>query len=157
MSAPRTLPFRLRLPGWDKLDWEGARSVAARVEGRLHLVGGMLVIEWAVTEKTQRVALDGITSRVEVLPLEMIELPVAELVDLRLVGGWWAPRLDLRARRLDAFDGIPTARPGVITLRIRRQDRQLAAEMAAEIERLHAQAMVNGETDPLRLDPGAQS
>ena len=93
MSAPRTLPFRLRLPGWDKLDWEGARSVAARVEGRLHLVGGMLVIEWAVTEETQRVALDGILSKVEVLPLETIELPVVELVDLRLVGagghlGW---------------------------------------------------------------------
>ena len=157
MSAPRTLPFRLRLPGWDKLDWEGARSVAARVEGRLHLVGAMLVIEWAVTEETQRVALDGILSKVEVLPLETIELPVVELVDLRLVGGWWAPRLELRARRLDAFDGIPTARPGVITLRIRRQGRRLAAEMAAEIERLRTRTMRNGETDPLRLDRGAPS
>jgi hypothetical protein len=107
--------------------------------------------------ETQRVALDGILSKVEVLPLETIELPVVELVDLRLVGGWWAPRLELRARRLDAFDGIPTARPGVITLRIRRQDRRLAAEMAAEIERLRTRTMRNGETDPLRLDRGAPS
>jgi hypothetical protein len=54
-----------------------------------------------------------------------------------------ARRLKLRARRLDAFDGVPAARPGNISLRIRRRDRHLAAAMVEAIEEARASILAD--------------
>jgi len=129
------LPFRLRVPGIDKIDLQGIRSISYRVEGLLHLDGSTVALEWAGTRKTEWVALGRVTDEVDRSPLARVELPASAIAGARVHGGWWAPRLELRARSLAVFDGIPGARPGVLRLRISRRDREHASAMAAAIVR----------------------
>ena len=133
MSRPEPLPFRLRVPGRDAVDGDGAWQISYRIEGLLHLVGGTVTFEWFGTRHTQQVSFAGAVDDNEPLPTEWLDVPVELITEARL-RGWWAPRMGLRAGRLDAFDGVPSARPGMLTLRIHRRDRELAARMAEAIE-----------------------
>ena len=138
MPRAEPLPFRLSVPGRDTIDADGARSVSYRLEGFLHLVGDLLTVEWTGTESTQQVSFTGVKDHVDPLPVEWLEIPVDWITEVRLRGGWWRPRLELRAGRLDAFEDIPSARAASITLRIRRRDRELAGQMAVAIDRARA-------------------
>ena len=151
MPGAEPLPFRLPVPGRDTIDGDGARSVSYRLEGFLHLVGSTLTVEWTGTKSTQQISFRGVKDHVDHLPVEWHEVPVGWITDARLRGGWWRPRLELRAPRLDAFEGIPSARAGSITLRIRRRDRELAGQMAVAIDR--ARADVAGAAAEDRLPP----
>ncbi len=133
MSLNDPLPFRLKITGEDTLDWRGARSISYRLDGLLHLVGEMLTFEWAATRHTQRVSLSGVKDEVDESPVGTIEIPRRWIARARVRGGWWAPRLQLWAQRIDAFDGIPGARPGTLTLRIHRHDRTHAHAIAEAI------------------------
>jgi hypothetical protein len=154
MSRPEPVPFRVVLPRRDTLDLDGARSVSYRGDGLLHLQDHILTLEWAGTERTQRVAFTGIRTTSDVLPVELLDVPVSWLAEARLTGGWWAPRLRLRARRLDAFDGVPGAQPGTIVLPIRRRHRALAAALLAAMAEAMEGGLVEG-TEQLELDQGA--
>ena len=121
------LPFQLPLPGRDTLGLDGARSESYRVHGLLHCDGETLTFEWSTSAHVENVSLLGVDVDDEVSPAELWDVPVAWIAEVRITGGWWAPRLYLRARRIDAFDGIPGAQPGTITLRFRRRDRAIAA------------------------------
>jgi hypothetical protein len=140
------LPFRLRVPGQDVIDSEGVWSISYRGEGLLHLEGGTLTFEWTATRTTERVSVKGFGTDVERSPIGALEVPADWIISVRLRGGWWRPRLELRARRLDAFDGFPGSRAGVITLKIRRRDREHAGALVAAID--HARAAAP------RLEPG---
>lgn len=135
MTQIHPLPFRLRVPGQDVIDTEGVWSISYRGEGLLHLGEETLTFEWATTRRTERVAITGVGTDVEHSPIGTLEVPVDWITGARLRGGWWWPRLELRARRLDAFEGFPGGRPGVVTLKIRRRDREQAREMIAAIDR----------------------
>jgi hypothetical protein len=148
------LPFRLRVPGQDVIDSEGVWSISYRGEGLLHLEGGTLTLEWTATRTTERVSVKGIGTDVERSPIGTLEVPADLIISVRLRGGWWWPRLELRARRLDAFDDFPGSRPGVVTLKIRRRDREQAGVFVAAID--HARAVTplpEGHDEP-RLEPG---
>ncbi len=134
MSLIDPLPFRLRVPGIDKIDLQGVRSISYRVEGLLHFDGKTVLLEWAGTRKTEWVALGSVTDETDRSPVASRELPASAIIKARMFGGWWAPRLELRARSLDVLDGIPGARPGVVRLKIRRRDRKHAAAMVAALE-----------------------
>ncbi len=140
LDTSEPLPFRLRVPGKDTLDERGIRSVSYKVEGLLYLGGGILTLEWTGTRQVERVSLSGVRTDVKLLPLDALEIPVGWIRDARLRGGWWMPRLALRARRLDAFDGAPGARPGGITLWLKRRDRALARELLVALELARADA-----------------
>lgn len=127
------LPFRLKVPGEDTLDRRGARSISYRLHGLLQVAGEMLTFEWAATRRTQRVSLTGVKDEVGESPVGVIEIPRGWITRARVRGAWWAPRLRLWARRIDAFDGIPGARPGTLTLRIHRHDRAYAHAIAEAI------------------------
>jgi len=148
------LPFRLRVPGQDVIDSEGVWSISYRGEGLLHLDGATLTLEWAATRTTERVAVTGVGTDVEHSPIGTLELPVDWIIGVRLRGGWWWPRLELRARRLDAFDGFPGSKPGMITLKIRRRDRDHAAALVAAIDIERAAVSLPTERDEPRLGPG---
>jgi hypothetical protein len=47
MALDHPLPFRLKIPGEDTLDWRGARSISYRLDGLLHVVGDVITFEWA--------------------------------------------------------------------------------------------------------------
>jgi hypothetical protein len=127
------VPFRIPLPGKDTLDLDGARSVTARVEGLLHLDTDVLSIEWRRLEHVEEVTLGSVSIDDDATLPEWIDIPLTWLADARLSGGWWAPRLRLRMRRLDAFDALPGAKQGEVTVRIARGDRALAAAFADAI------------------------
>ncbi len=122
------------MPGQDVIDAEGIWSISYRGVGLLHLDEGILTLEWAATRRTERVAVTGVGTDVERSPIATLEVPVEWIAGVRLRGGWWLPRLELRGRRLDVFEGIPGARPEVVRLRIRRRDRAHARAFAAAIE-----------------------
>lgn len=128
--APEPVPFRVSMPGSDTLGLEGARSVSVRVEGLLRVEGASLRVEWRIVRHVEQVSLTSIDVNDESTPIESIDIPIDEIADARLTGGWWAPRLRMRARKLDAFDGVPGAGPGTIMLRIARRDRRLATTLA---------------------------
>lgn len=134
MTRPEPLRFRLRVPGRDAVDSEGAWQISYRIEGLLHLVGATVTFEWSGTRHTQQVSLSGVVDDKESLPNEWLDVPAAFITEARLRRGWWATHLELRARQLDAFEGVPSARAGALTLLIHRRDRELAAKMAASIE-----------------------
>ena len=134
MSDVNPLPFRIRVPGHDAIDSQGIVSISIKLEGLLHVSGGVVSLEWSATRKVEAVSLSGITDEVDHSPLGACEFPVSLLLEARLRGGWWAPRLELRASRLDAFEGIPTAQNGTAMLRIRRSDRENARAVCASIE-----------------------
>ncbi len=152
MPRAEPLPFRLSVPGRDTIDADGARSVSYRLEGFLHIVDSILTVEWTGTESTQQVSFTSVTDHVDPLPVEWLEIPVDWITEVRLRGGWWRPRLELRARRLDAFEGIPSARAGSITLRIRRRDRELAGQIAVAIDCARADIAVAAGEDRLPLE-----
>ena len=131
--AAEPVPFGLPLPGRDTLDFEGARSEWHRVQGLLHLEGDSITFEWSTTQHVEHVSLSGVHIDDEATPPELLSVPVAWIGEARVAGGWWAPRLILRARRLDAFDGMPGAVLGTVVLRIARRDRAIAAAMVAAL------------------------
>ena len=148
MSLIDPLPFRLRVPGIDKIDLQGIRSISYRVEGLLHVDGNTVVLEWAGTRKTEWVALGSVTDEVDRSPVARREVPVSAIIKVQLRGGWIAPRLELHARNLDVFEGVPGARPGVIRLKIRRRDRKQAAVVAAVLDRAR-RLPEPGDVDPM--------
>jgi hypothetical protein len=128
-----SVPFQVALPGHDTLDFDEVRSESYRVHGLLHLDEDILTFEWSTSLRVERVSFAGVEVDDDVTEPEFLEIPVAWIAEARVTGGWWAPRLRLRGRRLDAFDGVPGADLGKLVLRIARRDRALAAAMAAAL------------------------
>lgn len=127
------LPFHLPLPGRDVVDLDLVRSEWYRVQGLLHCDGETLTFEWSTVAHVEDVSFSGVDVDDQVSPAELWDVPAAWIAEVRITGGWWAPRLHLRARRIDAFEGIPGATPGAISLRFRRRDRAIAAALVDAI------------------------
>ena len=132
------LPFRLGVPGDDVIDSDGVRSVSYRVEGLLHLVDDTLSFEWTATETTEEVSGSRIGTVVDHSPIGRLDVPAGWIAEVRLRWAAWLPRLVFRGRRLDAFEGMPCAKRGGITLKIRRRFRKQAEAMVAAIEQARA-------------------
>ena len=129
------LPFRIAVPGRDKLGLDGARSFSWKIRGLLHHEVTQLAIEWEGTRTIEGLTLGGVINRVEPMPAEVLEVPIELVAEAWLTGGWWWPRFILRGRRLDAFDGLPGAVAGRAVLRIEPRHRDLARAIAAELNR----------------------
>jgi hypothetical protein len=134
MSSFDPLPFRIRVPGYDSIDTQGIVSISIKLEGLLSLFDDVLSLEWTATRQVESVSLSGIRDEVDESPVGRCEIPLSAVLEARLCGGWWAPRLELRARTLDAFEEVPTAKRGVARLRIRRSDRKHARVLCTAIE-----------------------
>ena len=132
--ALEPLPFSIRLPNDDHFGLTGTESTKFRIDGLLHITEPSLFVEWAETRTIERFSLGRVGTDIEELPVEMLEIPLDWISALRLIGGWWAPRIQLQARRLDAFESIPGGHPGSVTLWIKRRDRDLAREIGAAFE-----------------------
>jgi len=133
MTCTDPLPFRISVPGYDSFDSDGILSITIKLEGLLSLLEDRVSLEWSAIKEVDSVSFDGISADVDESPVARCEIPFAHIFDARVVGGWWVPRLVLRARSLRAFEDIPTAQNGVAKLRIRRKDRARAREICAAI------------------------
>ncbi len=127
------LPFRLKRPGWDSLAFSGIESVSHRADGILRLTEQGVTLEWAEVQTIEQVSLERVGTDVIELPPEWLELPNERLAGAWLTGGWWSPRLDLRARDAEDFEGVPGVRGVTLGLQIHRRDRPLAGAIARAI------------------------
>jgi hypothetical protein len=134
MDTDIPLPFRLEIPDDDSLGLGGLRSVSYKVDGLLHVGDDTLTFEWVARRHTESIGFSGVKDEVDESPIGRAEVPLHEITQVRLRGWWWAPRLDLYSRHLDAFDRIPGAQGSVFTLRLRRHDRAQAAAAVRAIE-----------------------
>lgn len=128
------LPFSLRVPKRDRVTLLGFESVKSQVTGLLHFEEDTLIFEWQIREKTERFGFEGIGNEYETLPTEAIEVPAEWIAEIRVRSFVVINFIQFRARRLDAFDGMPTAGGGLITLRIAMKDRHAIPGMVAAIE-----------------------
>lgn len=127
------LPFRIDPGGRDIIGFDGIESVTTRLDGFLYLTDRAVALEWSGKQTIQRVSLDRVGTDVDDLPLEEFELPFARITGAWVLGGWWRPRLELRARHDGDLDGVPSTRGVTLSLRIRGRNRELARAIAAEI------------------------
>lgn len=134
MTHVDPLPFQIKVPGYDAFDAQGILSITIKLEGLLNVTDEVVLLEWKATRQIDSVSLSGIRDEVDESPVGRCEIPVDLILEARLRGGWWSPRLELRARRLDVFQDIPTAQNGIAKLRIRRHDRNRARTVCAAIE-----------------------
>lgn len=128
------LPFRLPVPGHDDIDGLEVVSVSAKIDGLAHWADGVLTLEWAETQHIDEVSFARVRSDIVAQPPLAVDIPIDTLAGATVAGGWWRPRVELRARYLDAFANIPGARPGRVTLRIKRRDRALAKQLVAVLQ-----------------------
>ena len=135
------LPFRLKRPGWDTMGFSGIESVSHRADGLLRLSDHGITLEWAEVQTVEQLSFDRVGTDVNQLPAEWLELPLDRLTGAWLVGGWWLPRLELRARSMEDFKDVPGVRGVTLTLRIQRRDRPLAQAITAALtSRIQARA-----------------
>lgn len=142
------LPFRLHPTGSDTIGFEGIESVSYRLNGLLRLADRSVTLEWTGTRTTEQVSLDKVGTDVDKLPLQWFELPFGRIAGAWVIGGWWGPRLELRARGFDDLDGMPSKRGVTLRLRIQRRDRGLARAIALEIEARAAATVLAFENRP---------
>ncbi len=127
------LPFRLKRPGWDSMGLGGIESVSHRADGVLRLTEEGVTLEWAEVQTVEEVSLERVGTDVRALPPEGLDVPIERLAGAWLVGGWWSPRRELRAREGEDFEAVPGVRGVTLSLRIHRRDRPLAAAIARAI------------------------
>lgn len=121
------------MPGHDAIDGLEVVSVWVKVEGMAHWSDGVLTLEWSETQHIDEVSLSKVRSDVVAQSPLAIDISVDVLADATVLGAWWRPRVELRARYLDAFANVPGARPGRLILRIARRDRALAKRLVASL------------------------
>jgi hypothetical protein len=134
VAAPAPVPFRIKLPTEEVVEFTTYREVTTRVEGLLHLEEGQVVLEWAMRREVQEVGLSGVVQENEAFDPEVAELPLSWITSATLAGGIISPRLVLRGRSLQVFAGIPGAKGAEISLHYTRNDRMLAVAMVRAIE-----------------------
>jgi hypothetical protein len=127
------LAFRLKVPGADEFRDLQAVSTSYRCHGVLRLDGELLTIEWGGEVHVQEVDPLSVRDDRMAMPDEWITVPVSQLSQATLAGGWWRPRLTLQARELGALAPVPSEEHGIVRFWYARGDRALARGMATAL------------------------
>jgi hypothetical protein len=139
-------------------------STKEKVHGVLRLEADALVVQWSTARETQRVGWS-ITTERALDPVREVRIPLAGLAGAAMRWQWrrWppGPALLLRAADLRAFEdlrGDPALmleHPAELSLAIRRRDRSLAHEFAAELEMQLADRALRVAEEPEPAPVGA--
>ena len=79
--------------------------------------------------------------------LKEVRIPLHEIASLRLRTCWFSTRLILQATSLSVVTNVPTSTPGRVRMRVAREDRAAAAQIAAAVsEALANRASVQSAT-----------
>ncbi len=148
------LPFRLKAGDDTQVASWYTRSVSYTLHGILRLDEHAVVVQWSGTADV--VEVKGTATRVteEAVPVRTLTVPITRIAGATIKGGWWRPRVVLRAKDLEALAPVPGARAGAVTLWIARRDRELAAELITGLEIMLADAALAAAEAPPPLPPG---
>lgn len=128
----RTIAFSLKVAGKDEVTVTRVASTGYRFRGFLTLEGDTLVLEWNGTATVDEVGLVGARTLELSLPAESIILPLRELRELRLTGGWLRPAIQLTASALGEIRLVPSEEGGLVRCFIARRDRKEAAQLVSD-------------------------
>ena len=129
----------LAVPVWTRVasdaEWTGAKWVSEeeRADAILRLEPGGLVLEAEVVHTTTA-GIAGETTDTESLGRHELEIAFDQIVSVTLHGRWWRPKIRIQTNRLQAFEGIPGAGRGLVSLRLKRRNWDLARRLITELE-----------------------
>jgi hypothetical protein len=144
----------------------GPEITATREEfhGLLRLAGEQLVFQWSTAREVSRVGREILVSR-DLGPVQEVALPVTALAGAQVRWRFlpWPPRwqLVLRAADLQAFRPLAgeaallQEHPAELVLELRRSDRAIAKEFAAELDFALAEASLQAAERQVDLPPAA--
>jgi hypothetical protein len=158
------LPFLLRRQS-DVIGIMEMTTTKETAHGLLRIEEDVLVVQWSTARETQKVGLVMKTDRA-LDPVREARIPLAGLAGADIGWQWrqWppGPGLVLRAADLRAFEGLAgeaglvLEHPAELTLGIRRRDRALAREFAADLEMHLVDQSLKAAERRDRVGPGEQ-
>ena len=141
MPHSASLPFTLKR----KQEVFGLSSMTSTTElihGLLRLDGDRVVIQWRLGRKTEYLGGE-IRTNQEYEAVREVVIPLEAISGATVRRRWWelfrAPKLVLTGADLQAFeevageDGLRSEHPAKLIVKVRRRDRMLADEFAAEL------------------------
>lgn len=166
MSSLAAVPFTLKR-STDLWTAGGEyESTTETAHGLLRLEAERLVVQWRVAVRTQLLHGAGHETREKIEPVQEMVIPLTSVAGAVVPRRrWWqftGPRLVLTATDLLAFDriagqqGLKLKHPARLVLRIKRTDRLIADEFAAELALTLARLPVtDGYSETERLSRGS--
>jgi hypothetical protein len=147
------LTFRLRVPEEARVEHGVATVLKYRLHGRAWIDGSHLHLEWSGDcERTE--AGRGVARQVrEPVPVGHTAVPLDDIAQVRLRGGWWWPRVDIAAAAPGALDGVPGVAGARISLRISRGERAAAAHWIVQAELAQADRALRAAEAAAELPP----
>lgn len=143
MTSLAAVPFTLRRSTDLWTSGGEYESTTQTAHGLVRLEPDRLVLQWRVAVETQLLDGSGYATREEIEPVQEMAIPLASVAGAVVPQRrWWqftGPRLVLTATDLLAFEkiagqqGLKLKHPAKLVLRIKRSDRLIASEFAAEL------------------------
>lgn len=137
------VPFTLKRSSDLYTSGGGYESTTETAHGLVRLEADRLVIQWRVAVVTESMEGAGYETREEIEPVREIVIPLAKVAGAFVPERkWWrltGPKLIVTAADLLAFEriagqeGLKLKHPAKLVLRIKRSDRLIAEEFAAEL------------------------
>ena len=139
-------------------------STTETAHGLVRLESDRIVVQWRVAVRTESLGGALYETREEIEPVQQMVLPLTSVAGAIVPSRrWWqltGPRLVLTATDLLAFEkiagqqGLKLKHPAKLVLRIKRADRLIADEFAAELALMLARLQVgDGGSEMPRLAP----
>jgi len=147
------LRFRLKVPGTDLSAGGTAAWSTFRIHGMASLDGEALRLEWTGIGTIDSVTGTEVQGETVTLPIDSLTIPLQALRTVRLLGGWWRPRLEITANDLSVLRSVPGEEGARVTLWLVRGDRRLAASLVDAVRT--AVARLRGASAPRHETPAA--
>jgi len=164
MPRSAALPFTLKR-SQDVLGAGSITSTTETIHGLLRLDGNRVLIQWRLARRTERIGGEIRTDR-EFEAVREVVVPLEAVAGAVVRRRWWevfrAPRLILTGADLQAFEevagegGLRLEHPAELVVKLRRSDRMLAEEFAAELVLAVAERSLERHQEP-RIRGGDRS
>ncbi len=162
MTHVGAVPFTLKRSS-DVWRAEGYTAKTETAHGLARLEADRLVIQWRTRTETESFYATSYGTKEEIHPVKEISIPLTHVASASVPRRWWSfltgPRLEITASDLLAFEeiaggqGLRLKHPAKLALRIKRADRLVAEEFAAELI-LAVARLPDGKGDSRRVALG---
>jgi len=164
MTTVSAVPFTFKRSSDLYTSGGGYESTTETAHGLVRLEADRLVIQWRLAVRTEAMKGAGYETREQIEPVREIVIPLDKVAGATVPEGrWWkvvGPRLVITAADLLAFEkiagqhGLKLKHPSKLVLRVKRSDRLIAEEFAAELALALARLPEGDGTDAARVGSG---